>query len=58
MAQSQHWQRIPTQLSLAQFSQFVLPHPIIWSRGPAPKLSLHAIFHYILRLLYMGVEAH
>ena len=26
------------------------------SRGPAPKLSLHAIFNYILKLLYLGCQ--
>ncbi|RJG04502.1 transposase [Noviherbaspirillum sedimenti] len=56
MAESQQWQRIPTQLSIAQFEQFVLPHLIVGSRGPAPKLGLHAIFNYILRLLYMGCQ--
>jgi transposase len=56
MAQSQHWQWIPTYLNLTQFTQFVLPHLIIGARGPAPNLSLHAIFNYILRLLYMGCQ--
>ena len=48
MAQSQHWQWIPTYLNLTQFTQFVLPHLIIGARGPAPNLSLHAIFNYLL----------
>jgi hypothetical protein len=34
--------------------QFVLPHLSVGSRGPAPKLSLHSIFNYILRQLYLG----
>ena len=46
----------PTELSLEQFRQFVLPHLSIGSRGPAPKLSLHALFGYILKLLYMGCQ--
>jgi hypothetical protein len=27
MAKSEQWQGIPTELSLEQFRQFVLPHP-------------------------------
>jgi transposase len=54
MAGSQRGQAIPTQLSVVQFEQFVLPHLSVGSRGPAPKLGLHKIFNYILRLLYMG----
>ena len=56
MAKSQPWQRIPTRLSAEEFKQFVLPHLSTGSRGPAPKLSLHAIFNYILRLLYLGCQ--
>ena len=56
MAGSQRGQAIPTQLGLGQFGQFVLPHPSVGSRGPAPKLSLHKIFNYILHLLYLGCQ--
>jgi transposase len=56
MAGSQRGQAIPTQLSVGQFEQFVLPHLSVGSRGPAPKLGLHKIFNYILRLLYMGCQ--
>ncbi len=43
MAQSQGWQWIPTHLTLEQFENFVLPHLHTGSRGPQPKLALHAI---------------
>jgi transposase len=56
MAQSQSRQGIPTHLTLEQFEEFVLPHLHIGSRGPQPKLSLHAIFNYILKLLYLGCQ--
>ena len=56
MAKLQGRQGIPTKLSLAQFEQFVLPHLISGSRGPEPKLGAHAIFNYILRLLYTGCQ--
>jgi transposase len=56
MAQSQSRQGIPTQLTLEQFQEFVLPHLHIGSRGPQPKLSLHTVFNYILKLLYLGCQ--
>jgi len=56
MTQSQQWQWIPTHLTPEQFEEFVLPHLHIGSRGPQPKLSLHAIFNYILKLLYLGCQ--
>jgi len=54
MAGNQRWQAIPTQLEIAEFEQFVLPHLSPGSRGPAPKLGLHKIFNYILKMLYLG----
>jgi len=56
MAQSQQRQGIPTHLTREQFEEFVLPHLHIGSRGPQPKLSLHKIFNYILKLLYLGCQ--
>ena len=56
MPQTQQWQWIPTHLTLEQFEQFVLPHLHLGSRGPQPQLSLHAIFNYILKLLYLGCQ--
>ena len=56
MAQSQSWQWIPTHLSLEQFEEFVLPHLHLGSRGPQPKLALHVIFNYILKLLYLSCQ--
>jgi len=56
MAQPQPWQGIPTHLTLEQFEQFVLPHLHTGSRGPQPKLPLHTIFNYILKLLYLGCQ--
>jgi transposase len=56
MSRSPQWQRIPTHLSSAQFEQFVLPHLTVGSRGPAPKLTLHSVFNYILQALYLGCQ--
>ena len=56
MTKSQQWQWIPTKLSFEQFQQFVLPHLSVGSRGPAPKLPLHAVFNYILQSLYLGCQ--
>jgi transposase len=56
MARSKQWQRIPTSLTETQFIQFVLPYLTVGRRGPASKLSLYAIFNYILHLLYIGCQ--
>src|SRR5271165_2583984 len=56
MAGDQRWQAIPTQLEIAEFEQFVLPHLSPGSRGPAPKLGLHKTFNYILKMLYLGCQ--
>lgn len=56
MTQTQSWKSIPTHLTLEQFETFVLPYLHIGSRGPQPKLSLHAIFNYILKFLYLGCQ--
>ena len=56
MAKSEQSWGIPTQLSLEQFRQFVLPHLTVGRRGPAPKLSLHTVFNYILKILYLGCQ--
>src|ERR1700731_3194231 len=56
MAKRQPRQGIPTNLSVAQFEQFVLPHLSKCRRGPATKLGWHTIFNYILRLLYLGCQ--
>ena len=50
------WKGIPTKLSQVQFEQFVLPHLGRGRRGPSPTLSLHKLFNYILRALYMGCQ--
>jgi transposase len=56
MAKDKRWREIPTQLSLERLREFVLPHLSVGSRGPAPKLSLHTLFNYILKLLYLGCQ--
>ena len=56
MAETERWQAVPTQLELAEFDQFVLPHLSIGSRGPAPKLSLYKIFNYVLKILHLGCQ--
>jgi transposase len=56
MAKSVHSWSISTELNLEQFRQFVSPHLTVGRRGPAPKLSLHAMFNYILKLLYLGCQ--
>jgi hypothetical protein len=57
MAKSVQSRSIPTEVNLEQFRQFVLPHLAVGRRGPAPKLSVHALFNYILKLLLSRVTA-
>ena len=56
MAKRERWLEIPTELSLDRFREFVLPHLTVGSRGPDTKLSLHALFNYILKQLYLGCQ--
>lgn len=56
MAESKPLQAIPTNLTRAQFEEFVLPHLKMGTRGPQPKLSFHVLFNYILKLLYLGCQ--
>ena len=39
-----------------RFKQLVLPHLSAGGRGPAPKLSFHEIFNYILTNVYLGCQ--
>ena len=43
-------------MTLEQFEQFVCPHLTVGRRGPPFKLSAHAIFNYVLRLLHLGCQ--
>jgi hypothetical protein len=54
MAKSMQSRGIPTELSLEQFRQFVLPHLTVGRSGA--EASLHALFNYILKLPYLGCQ--
>ena len=56
MADGVCWREIPTELNLERFEEFILPHLTLGSRGPLPKLPLHTLFNYILKLLYLGCQ--
>lgn len=56
MARTQSRPAVPTQLTLREFEQFILPHLIAPRRGPPPKISDFKLFNYILTLLYMGCQ--
>jgi hypothetical protein len=56
MAKRERWQGIPTELNLERFREFVLPHLSVGSRGLDTKLSLHVLFNYILKQLYLGCQ--
>ena len=56
MTKSARSRGIPTELNLERFQEFVLPHLTTGRRGPASKLSLHALFNYILKQFYLGCQ--
>jgi transposase len=54
MAKSKQRCGIPTSLSVEQFDEFVCPFLTEGRRGPKPKVTLYAVFNYILQALYLG----
>lgn len=56
LAKQRKIQSIPVKLTEEQFNEFVLPCLSQGKRGPKPKLSLFAIFNYILYLLHTGMQ--
>ncbi|MGF6483093.1 transposase [Paraburkholderia sp. JPY419] len=56
MAANHGRQAIPTQLTVEQFEQFILPHLGRGRRGPPPTLPLQKMFNYVLKALYMGCQ--
>ncbi len=49
-------QSIPVYFNEADFNEFILPHLWVGRRGPKPKLPLYKLFHYMLHILYTGVQ--
>lgn len=49
-------QAIPVYFNEKDFNEFILPHLWQGSRGPKPKIPLYKLFHYILHILYTGVQ--
>jgi len=47
---------IPVQLSVSEFTAFILPHLSRPKRGPQCKLGYHRIFNLILWVLYTGMQ--
>ena len=56
MAKRQRRQGIPTELRVAQFEEFVLPHLTVGKRGPVSKLSLYRSFGYILKFCILAAN--
>ena len=56
MARSKQYRSIPVYLSEKEFNKFVLLHLTRCKKGPAPKLSYHKIFNYILLLMHTGCQ--
>jgi hypothetical protein len=49
-------QAIPVYIPEEKFNEIILP--LLWqgSRGPLPKVSYYKLFHYILFVLYTGIQ--
>ena len=47
---------IPVQLSAPEFDAFLLPHLSMPKRGPKCKLGYYRVFHFILWVLYTGMQ--
>jgi transposase len=56
MATNKTGRAIPTELTLEQFREFVLPHLTGGRSCPSTKLTAHALFNYILTFLYTGCQ--
>ena len=57
MAKREHWREIPTELSLEQFEEFVLPHLSVGKPGSGTRsCHSHTLFNYILKQLYLGCQ--
>ena len=51
-----HFRRIPRQLTLSEFNEFIFGHLPKPKRGPPCKITFFKIFNYILTLLYTGCQ--
>jgi transposase len=47
---------IPVQLAESEFTAFIFPHLSMPQRGPKGKLGSHRVFHFILWVLYTGMQ--
>ena len=47
---------IPVQLSESEFTAFISPHLSMPKRGPTCTLGYHRVFHFILWVLYTGMQ--
>ncbi len=56
MSRSKQYQSIPTNLTEAEFEEFVLPHLTEGSRGPSTTVPYFRIFNYILKLMHTGCQ--
>jgi transposase len=56
MARSKRYHSIPTELTEAEFNEFILGHLTEGVSGPKTKLPFHTIFNYILKLMHTGCQ--
>ena len=56
LSQKKEYTTIPEQLSEEEFTKFILPRLTLPKRGPKCKIGYHAVFNYILWVLYTGAQ--
>lgn len=49
-------QAIPVYFDEETFNEFILPHLWAGARGPSPNISQYKFFHYVLFVLYTGIQ--
>ena len=54
--QKKEYTAIPEELSEEEFNKFILPHLTLPKRGPKCKIGYHAVFNFIILVLYTGMQ--
>jgi len=56
LSQKKEYTTIPEKLSEEEFNKFILPHLTLPKRGPKCKIGYHAVFKFIIWVLYTGAQ--
>lgn len=50
------YNKLPKQVSRADFNRYIKPHLSVGARGPETKISTYKIFNHILKVLHTGMQ--